>query len=258
MPALYAHNRFGSDLLPSLPADVRKTVNRFPQLFRVGLQGPDIFFYYSPGFKTTVGSLGDAAHNQSGIEFFRQAAKAANTEAGFAYLYGLLAHYAMDSLCHPYIHGQKHENGLIHMQLESEFERYLLALDGVSVPETFHRGKPIRLTRGECVTVAPFFPPATPAQINWTVHASRWSQWWFSLPHGIFRRLMLRVLKALGKNHMYLVVPSRAEPKFRATNARMMELYAQSLDRYRVLLEQLTAHMKTGAPLGPEFEPDFG
>ena len=69
---------------------------------------------------------------------------------------------------------------------------------------------------------------------------------------------MLRVLKALGKNHMYLVVPSRAEPKFRATNARMMELYAQGLERYRLLLEQLTAHITTGAPLGSEFEPDFG
>lgn len=258
MPAQYAHDRFGADLLKTMPNDVRKTVNRFPQLYQVGLQGPDIFFYYSPAFKTTIGSLGDAVHIKTGIEFFQHAAKAADTEAGLAYLYGLLAHYAMDSLCHPYIHAQQHDNGLIHMQLESEFERYLLALDGVTVPETYHRGKSLKLTRGECVTVAPFFPPATPAQINRTIRSSRFIHWCFSIHHGAFRRLLIRVLKSLSKTHMYLVVPSRAEPKFRATNARLMELYPQCLERYSLLLEQLTAHIKTGAPLGPDFAPDFG
>ena len=258
MPAPYTHDRFGSDLLNTLPADIRRTVTRFPQLFRVGLQGPDIFFYYHPAFKTAIGAIGPAAHKQSGTEFFTNAAKVADTEAGQAYLWGLLAHYALDSVCHPYVHQQKRENGLIHMQLESEFERYLLALDGVSSPETYHRGHRMKLTRGECVTVAAFFPPAEPGHIHWIMKNAWFFQWLFARPKGPVRSLVLRVLKIIGNNRIYLVVPNRAEPKFRAVNPQLMELYNQSLRHYGILLEQLTAHMQTGAALGSEFEPDFG
>jgi hypothetical protein len=68
----------------------------------------------------------------------------------------------------------------------------------------------------------------------------------------------MRVLKSLGSSQIYLVVPSRAEPKFRRTNEQMLALYQQALDLYTVLLAQLENHIKTGTPLGPEFEPVFG
>lgn len=258
MPAMYTHDRFGQALKELLPAGIRKTVNRFPQLFRVGLQGPDIFFYYVPVCKTAIGALGNEYHDRSGLDFFAHAAAAASTEAGQAYLWGLLAHYALDSLCHPYIHTQKHENGLNHMQLEAEFERFLLGMDGVASPETYHRGKNFKLTRGECVTVAAFYPPAEPGHINRAIKTTAWCQKMFGAPQGWFRRIVVRVLKILGGSKPYLLVPSRAEPKFRSTNTQMLALYQQAFDRYTVLLNQLQDHILTGAPLGPEFEPDFG
>lgn len=257
MPAHYAHDRFGADLIKILPSKVRKAATRFPQLYQVGLQGPDIFFYYQPAAKTAIGALGPEAHQKSGIEFFTHAAKAADSEAGQAYLWGLLAHYAMDSLCHPYVNGQK-ENGLNHMQLEAEFERHLLILDGIESPETYHRGKQFKLTRGECVTVAGFYPPAKPEHINQSVKGTSVCHWFFSRPKGLLRSLTMRVLKSLGKSYFYLVVPNRSEPKFRETNKRMLELYQQSMERYSLLLDQLMEHMNTGAPLGPDFAPDFG
>lgn len=258
MPAAYTHDRFGTALMDLLPADVRKTVTHFPRLFRVGLQGPDIFFYYVPSLKNGIAALGQKFHDQPGGEFFVSAAKAADTEGGKAYLWGLLAHYALDSLCHPYIHTQKQEHGLIHLQLEAEFERFLLGMDGVESPETYHRGKQLKLTRGECVTVAAFFPPAEPGHINWAVKMTAWCQKRFAAPQGIRRRLVLRVLKHFGASKTHLLVPCRAEPKFRRTNEQMLTLYQQALDRYAVLLEQLHAHIQTGAPLGKEFDPDFG
>ena len=47
MPSLYAHNRFGRQLLPGLPADVRRPIQRCHSLYDMGLQGPDFFFYDS-------------------------------------------------------------------------------------------------------------------------------------------------------------------------------------------------------------------
>lgn len=258
MPSFYTHSRFGEELIPRLPADVRRAVTRFPQLFSVGLQGPDFFFYYNPFMKTAVGALGSTFHRQSGTEFFTHAARAADTEAGRAYLYGVLAHYCLDSQCHPFVHQQTDSGPINHTELESEFERFLLARDGKKPPETVDRGGKMKLTRGECVTVSGFYPPASPGQVNQSVKNTARCLKILAWPHGARRRLLTQVLKMAGGSMPHQLIPSRAEPKFFPLNERMMELYVQALEHYPILLEQLMAHMESGTPLGAEFEPKFG
>lgn len=72
MPSTYAHHRFGTALLRTMPGDVRRTISRFPRLFDVGLQGPDIFYYSSPLLKTNTSFLGIRFHEQTGQEFFQR------------------------------------------------------------------------------------------------------------------------------------------------------------------------------------------
>ena len=72
MPSVYAHYRFGVALLPTMPADARRTIQRFRSLFEVGLHGPDIFYYGSPIEKTKTGFLGIKFHEQTGREFFQR------------------------------------------------------------------------------------------------------------------------------------------------------------------------------------------
>ena len=62
MPSTYAHYRMGVALLPTMPADVRRTIGRFRRLFDVGLHGPDIFFYHNPILPTSTGTLGAKFH----------------------------------------------------------------------------------------------------------------------------------------------------------------------------------------------------
>jgi hypothetical protein len=69
MPSTYAHHRFGTALFRTMPGDVRRTISRFPRLFDVGLQGPDIFYYSSPLLKTNTSFLGIRFHEQTGQEF---------------------------------------------------------------------------------------------------------------------------------------------------------------------------------------------
>ena len=70
MPSIYAHYRFGTALLPSLPADVRKTIQRFRGLYEMGLHGPDIFYYSSLVIPGSASYLGIKFHEQTGKEFF--------------------------------------------------------------------------------------------------------------------------------------------------------------------------------------------
>ena len=49
MPAVYAHRRFGEKVLAACQNDVARTaIESYPDLYNIGLQGPDILFYYDP------------------------------------------------------------------------------------------------------------------------------------------------------------------------------------------------------------------
>lgn len=48
MPASYAHYRFGKQVLPALPAEIRQNIQRFRRLYDMGLQGPDFSSTITP------------------------------------------------------------------------------------------------------------------------------------------------------------------------------------------------------------------
>lgn len=256
MPAGYAHYRFGKQALSALPDDIRKSILRFRRLYDVGLHGPDIFFYYNPFWKTAAGELGHQFHAMTGQEFFAQAAQAAATEAGRVYLYGLLAHYCLDSACHPYVNKAEESGEARHVELESEFDRYLLDCDGLKPPHTQDLSPHIKLTRGECVTVAAFYPPATPGQINAAVRHMAWAARFFS---GKKRRRVERLVK-LTKSQLIAdhLLPTRADARWKVMDSQMLVYYNRALNSYPQLLKRLIQSMNTDASLGEEFSQTFG
>ena len=50
MPSSYAHYRFGTQIIPMMPADVRGPILRQRALFDMGLHGPDFLFYHRRRF----------------------------------------------------------------------------------------------------------------------------------------------------------------------------------------------------------------
>lgn len=255
MPASYAHYRFGKLVLPQLPSDVRQCIQRFRRMYDVGLQGPDFFFYYNPFFKTPVGSLGEQFHRQSGQDFFTRVCAQAESEAALAYLYGLLGHYCLDSQCHPYVNQMVTIGETSHVALESEFERYLLVRDGLQPPQNQNISPKLKLTRGECMTVAAFYPPATGAQISRSLGMMGFCLRFLS---GSNREKTERLLKKLKPGFVEHMVPCEENPEYILMVKDLLEHYQQALARYPQLLSQLQEHRKTGAPLGEDFVPDFG
>lgn len=255
MPANYAHYRFGKQVLPALPADVRQCIQRFRRMFDMGLHGPDIFFYSNPLMKTAVGELGGKFHMQTGQVFFPKACSAATSEAARAYLYGLLGHYCLDSACHPYVQQLVDIGEAKHVALESEFDRFLLVLDKEPSPHTYDMSKRFRLTRGECMTVAEFYPPATGANVNQCVKIMAFSSKFLASPKREQREKLLKKIKPELCDYF---IPENEVDELALYVQELKERYDRALKRYPALLEQLTAHMKTGAPLGEDFAPDFG
>lgn len=260
MPSQYTHYRFGAQLIGQLPADIRRTCQRFRQLFDVGLHGPDIFFYHNIFLEDNGVKLGKKFHAQTGTDFFTRVCKRLRlepTEAGRAYLYGVLAHYCLDSLCHPFVNEQAAEGKIGHTELEKEFDRYLLVLDGKRPPHTFDFSPHMRLTPGECETVADFYSPATPVMIRTSVKNMAACIKFLQSPKGFRRNTLNAAIKVTGKKFAQQVIPRSPNHNCEHLDEPMMALYEQALALYPVLLEQLLAHMDHNEELGAAFEKTF-
>ena len=261
MPACYAHYRYGLQMLEKMPKDVARTVNQFRRLYDVGLHGPDPFFFYNPFVKNAIGELGSKFHRQTGREFFTRVCRAVRmnpSEPAKSYLYGVLCHYCLDSCCHPDINRWDREGPATHTEIEGEFERYLLELDGRSPPHEACITGHVLLTPGEWGVMARFYPGVNPRQAGRSVKNMASLLNFLTLPEGPRRNTVQKTLEKTSKSYAGLLIPVRPNPKCQEKDGILMEHYQQAVELYPVLLAQIQAHLAHNAPLGEEFQRDFG
>ena len=255
MPSCYAHYRFGDHVIPALPEQVRKIIEENRYLFDMGLQGPDFFFFYRLGRNTPVKKLGHKFHYQTGAEFFGRICRELPnpTEEELAYLYGLLGHYCLDSRSHPMIWSLAKEDSLLHNRMESEFERYLMSLDGISRPHFRDRGWFLPCRRKYCRVAARFYPGATAGQIQEAL-------WSMRLILGL---LMVHpgakwVLKQMGGANPGLLMESQPVAELADINGALKSLFDEAVAQYPHYLAQLREHIAFGKPFGKVLEGIFG
>lgn len=261
MPSTYAHYRFGVALLPTIPADARRTIQRFRRMFDVGLHGPDIFFYRAPLLKTSAGFLGVQYHEQTGQEFFQRVCRFVRlerSEAALAYLYGVLCHYCLDTSCHPFIKEQAEINNCGHLEIETEFDRYLLELDGKTPPHTQDLSPHLQLTPGECETVARFYPSANSAVIKSSLRDMTRIIKLLTAPEGPRRTLMEKGFLLVADDYSGLIMTTSPNPQCSHLNPLLLEQYKKALERFPEMLTQLQAHMTYSGSFGEEFDAIFG
>lgn len=261
MPSSYAHYRFGTQVLPGLPEEVRDLIRRYRNVFDVGTHGPDLFFYYYPAIKTAVRKLGQSYHRQSGKEFFGAACRRLRlkrSDAGMAYLYGVLAHYCLDSVCHPMICSVTENGPVCHTALESEFDRYLLTMDGKLSPHTQDLSGHLRLSDAECEAVASFYPPAAAGHIRKALRGMVQVTKMVSVSNPVLRGATGRILSMTGESNRGLMMTDGPDARCAHLDAPLMELYETARGNYPSLARQIGSSLKRGLPLGKDFEKDFG
>lgn len=261
MPSRYTHYRFGAARIKSLPDDARKAVTRFRRLYDMGLHGPDLFMFYNPAVRTRTGDLAGKFHEQSGREFFGRICRhlrLAPTEAGLAYLYGVLCHYALDSECHPWVEQMALDGPATHSQIETEFDRYLLETDGKTPAHTQDVSAHMRLTPGECATVAEFYPPARAGHIKACVRNMAFFTRLFAMPEGPGRDAVTAAAGILGETPRSQFMAPGPDERCVHLNEEFLAHYRAAEAAFPLLLKQLRASLKNGTPLGADFERNFG
>ena len=261
MPSIYAHYRFGAELIGVLKPEQQRTIRRFRQLYDMGLHGPDLFFHHDPLVQTPTRKLGKKYHDQTGKAFFERVCRSIRmnpSEGAMAYLYGVLAHYALDSLSHPFVNRMVEQGKGSHNEIETEFDRFLLETDGKKPPYLQDLSAHITLTPGECETAAQFYPPVSGSTIGRCVKNMAANTKFLVIPQGLRRDMVSKAMNLMMPDTAGLLMTVHPNRKCMGLNSSLLRLYELALNRYPVLLDQIQAHMTRKAPRGTDFSVDFG
>ena len=201
MPSTYAHKSFGREVFAVLPDELQTILCNHLDLYYVGLHGPDILFYYHPFFPNPVNRQGYQLHGKNARTFFRKGLAAlrdmSDPEAGLAYMFGFICHFALDSECHGYIEYKIRHSNLTHTELETEFDRMLLEeheLDPIRYCLTSH----ILPQTVDCTIIARFFPRVKPKQVEWALKSMIYYNRLLQAAIPARRKLLLLILRITG------------------------------------------------------------
>lgn len=142
MPNFYAHIRFCLAVRRQLPPRLRATLTAERDMFLCGGFGPDpLYFYAGHRGAGEIRREGLRLHHHSGAEAMERLRQPVLEKRPFAVSFsaGYLLHYLLDARCHPYVYQVVEQGRLSHFALEAEFDRYLLARDGLSYQQALPR-----------------------------------------------------------------------------------------------------------------------
>ena len=261
MPDAFAHQHFGDIVFSALPGDLKYRITPYLDLYNIGLQGPDFLFFYNPLKHNEVFAQGSALHKQTGREFWTLSANTLKTtamdhEASLSYLLGMMCHYSMDSVCHTFVKQYEKDHGVIHSDIEGEFDRYLMASLNL-VPHEVDQVKRFRPKREYAEVIAPFTQKLDP---EITYDALKGFHFWrnvFRCPHRLKREFLYAVFRATGKYHDYRGQIVNTEP-YDGTDSSDRELYRLLHDHVHYcsdLIESFVYGTDTG-DLTPFFSKD--
>ncbi len=203
MPAFYAHHSFGDKVYKRLSGELKNTVESHRPQFDIGLQGPDLFFFYRPYCSNAVTRYGNAVHAESALPFFKRAVASVSIRDSneYAYLLGFICHFILDSECHPYIDEMIKTTGVSHIEIEEEFEKHMLRLDGKDALG-YPIWKLVPTDTATAVAILPFYD-VTLEEIKKSLSGLRFVKKLFTAPSPIKQAVINNIIKAVGKYDQY-------------------------------------------------------
>lgn len=137
MPAEYTHQLIAEQIYARLPEGLRQKISDLPSYF-LGAQGADVFYFVNYSKKPNIGRF---LHNRCAYEVFEGLLRAKDGSA-LSYAAGYIAHYAADTVFHPFVyalvqyfmHDYPQKNVRWHAYIESDLDTlFVRSFAGVSV-----------------------------------------------------------------------------------------------------------------------------
>lgn len=262
MPALYTHDRFGTLVTREARGDLKQIILKYNLQFRTGLQGPDPLFFYRAYGSNRVRRYGTWLHEVSALPFLRHAAsiirKTGRDSKEYAYLLGYICHFVLDSECHPYVALAMEETGAGHLEVESEFEKFLLRSENHD---------PIRYPLSEMMAddpetaeaMDPFYPSISRKQLHKSLRWYKFVKWLFHAESGPREQITNAVLHLTGKYESLkgLMHARKDITECQESNQILSCLFDNAVELAAELLEDYDAYIQYGRKLPSRFDRNF-
>lgn len=258
MPALYAHYRFGEEVLKQLPSAFSTHVEKYPEAFALGTQGPDILFYHHPMKKNDIRKYGTHLHSLAAEDFYLdmgalllENASGENAEEIFekngafaSYICGFLCHFTLDVSCHKYIDDHS-SNNPTHGKIESEFDKFLLKKDGKPI-RGYNTATPIKDENGtsEACAKALNIPQEN---ITLSIKTIRKINGWFTKKCELFHAIAHLFLKIAGMERKFgdMFVHKKDDPLCKEICEVLHENFERAIPLGASLIEEYFSSLPT-------------
>lgn len=281
MPSTYAHYRMGQQVRNRLHGPESEVIEKYPELYQVGLHGPDILFYYKALIPNRVNKEGSAHHERSGAAFFTHAAQVIRSHPGedayLAYTYGVLCHFGLDATCHGYINHHVIDSGVAHNEIETEFDRMLMVHDAFDpithsmighierAVDRFDLKRDINHQFGNEVesdpyeVISAFYPGISDADIRKSLKGMIFCHKMYRAPSPQKRAVcfgLMHLIGMYGKLRGYFV-NYEPDPECEESNAALTPLYQKGEKRSRALIESFGTFLDGTAVPDPLYACNF-
>ncbi|WP_423363111.1 zinc dependent phospholipase C family protein [Mycoplasma sp. P36-A1] len=264
MPAIATHYFFALDVYDKLNKQTKiKIIEHFDE-YKIGAQGPDIFFYYKPiGYKNDIRAYGQKLHHSPALNFIKTAldnVKENNSELGLSYLLGLISHFCLDSSFHKVINKEAY-NFDLHMILEKELDRYYIYKKTNISPLKFKRYLLVDYNNNYYHSFLKYIYPEVNPDISYDAIKEMYeiNKLLYS-PNGIKKeafKIVFKGIKAVPYDYSNMIIDIDDEMLFHNTIQKLDSMWPETVDKATKLIENALAYLENKQDLDKYFENDF-
>ena len=261
MPTTYTHDIFGKDIFKKLSDPLKQVIRQGKGLYRIGLHGPDIFFYYRPIEKNAVNQTGHRMHSEIAAPFFEQGIREFKTNPSdllAAYLLGFACHYMLDNTCHGYIGQFERKTGVSHAEIETELDRYFMEREGKKL-FSYLPASVLEPTEENCRVIARMFPHINWKHIQKTIKSQKSYDKLLTCKNDWKEKIVLGGMKVLRCYDSLegQVMRKKKNPVCEESTEHLIGLYQTALGETPAILENLYNCMYGEVSLSSRFNRDY-
>lgn len=232
MPASYTHQIFGDVVLKKLNNNhLKNIITKNINYYNIGLQGPDILFFYRPLKSNLINKLGNQLHEEIASTFFNNSImllKEKYDERSLAYILGFINHFILDSTCHHYIDKIMSEKKISHFEIERDLEQRFMIINNAEHKPHISNNYEINIDVAK--VIAPFFKLKA-NDILKSLQQFRFFNNLFTCNNKYKRFIILNGMKIFKANkYQGMIIREKPEKKIEANIDILVNLFNQAID----------------------------
>lgn len=262
MPAVFAHDTFGKIVYKELEGEIYRLVQRYQKYFRIGLQGPDVLFFYRPFYSNPVNETGHRIHEEIAEGFFEHAREVVSVHGKdsphCAYILGVICHFMLDSECHGCVEETVRKTGISHNEIETEFERYLMLRAG-KVPKKVRLENRIPTDEEVATVMSEFYEGVTPDQMRRSLRFMQQVKYLLHVESRRKERRLVRLLKQADREGKLegILMRLTANEACRPVSSRLFTLFKAAVHPTVTMIYKYYQVLDNEEPLSVRFGRNF-